>query len=203
MTDYFALLGEPRRPWLEAEPLKKKFLSIAAETHPDRSHGASPAEKQLAHTRYTELNAAYTALSNPRERLRHLITLENGSRPAEVQTIPDELMSFFLKITDLCRRADAFLMERNAITSPLLKAEVFERGQQWVDELTSLGRELSQWNEQLLSGLRALDAAWNEDSAAGEARAGIMRDLEQLYQMLSYCARWSSQVQDRIVQLSF
>ena len=36
MTDCFALLGEPRCPWLDAEALKSRFLVLSAEAHPDR-----------------------------------------------------------------------------------------------------------------------------------------------------------------------
>jgi len=36
MTDYFALLDEPRRPWLDVSSLKQKFLARSSEVHPDR-----------------------------------------------------------------------------------------------------------------------------------------------------------------------
>ena len=34
MTDAFALLDEPRRPWLDAGALKQKFLPISSAAHP-------------------------------------------------------------------------------------------------------------------------------------------------------------------------
>ena len=58
MTDYFALLNEPRRPWLDPEPLKDKFLALSATVHPDRVHNLGAAERAAAQERYTELNAA-------------------------------------------------------------------------------------------------------------------------------------------------
>ena len=36
MADYFALLDEPRRPWLDPEELKAKFHALTATVHPDR-----------------------------------------------------------------------------------------------------------------------------------------------------------------------
>jgi hypothetical protein len=40
MNDCFALLNEPRRPWLDSEALKQRFVSLSAELHPDRTHSA-------------------------------------------------------------------------------------------------------------------------------------------------------------------
>ena len=57
MPDYFALLNKPRRPWLDADLLKQKFLALASDLHPDRVHNASEAEKSEATKRYAELNA--------------------------------------------------------------------------------------------------------------------------------------------------
>jgi hypothetical protein len=48
MTDCFDLLGEPRRPWLDAEALKSRFLLLSAEAHPDRVHGGTDEAKAAA-----------------------------------------------------------------------------------------------------------------------------------------------------------
>ena len=53
MTDNFALLNEPRRPWLEANLLKQKFLALSADFHPDRIHNASESEKGRSHAKIT------------------------------------------------------------------------------------------------------------------------------------------------------
>src|SRR5438552_2017449 len=68
MTDAFVLLDEPRRPWLDAEALKQKFLPLSGASHPDRIHSAPEAEKQAATSHYAELNAAYNTLREPRDR---------------------------------------------------------------------------------------------------------------------------------------
>src|SRR5262245_34160130 len=49
MLDCFALLEQPRRPWLDSETLKNKFLDLSARVHPDRVHQASEAERKAAH----------------------------------------------------------------------------------------------------------------------------------------------------------
>src|SRR6266536_2692354 len=111
MTDCFALLGEPRRPWIDPEALKLKFLALAAEVHPDRVHRATPLEKQAATQRYAELNAAYRCLCEPKERLFHLLELECGIKPDDVHPISPAAMDASLEVSHLCRAADASLAE--------------------------------------------------------------------------------------------
>src|SRR5260221_13341315 len=109
MKDYFALLTEPRRPWLDLEQLKAEFLALSAEAHPDRVHQASDAEKGSANQRFAELNAAYNCLREAKSRLQHLLELELGSRPKEVQEIAPETMDLFMEVGQLCREVDRFI----------------------------------------------------------------------------------------------
>ena len=88
MIDSFALLAEPRRPWLDPDLLKQKFLTLAAGLHPDRFHNAGELEKAGASRRYADLNAAYHCLAAPKSRLRHLLELELGAKPKDIQQIP-------------------------------------------------------------------------------------------------------------------
>src|ERR1041385_591553 len=121
MTDYFALLNEPRRPWLEPEALRQKFLGLSATVHPDRVHTLGEAQRAAAHERYTALNAAYRCLREPKDRLRHLLELEGAGPSAEAQRIPSELMDLSLEIGAACRDADRVATEKSRTTSPLLQ----------------------------------------------------------------------------------
>src|SRR5438270_2323042 len=98
MTDYFALLDEPRRPWVEPNGLKNKFLQLSTELHPDRVHEADAAAKQAAQGRYAELNAAYSCLREPKDCVRHFLELETGSKVVDVQEIPPGIIESFLSI---------------------------------------------------------------------------------------------------------
>src|SRR5580765_7856135 len=109
MTDYFALLGVPRRPWVDEEALKARFLELSAGAHPDRVHEAGADEKQRANARFAEVNAAYTCLREPKSRLAHLFELETGGRPKEVEQILPGTMELFMEVGQLCRQVDAFL----------------------------------------------------------------------------------------------
>jgi DnaJ-domain-containing protein 1 len=194
MTDHFALLNEPRRPWLDAELLKARFFELSAELHPDRVHGAAEEERQRVNQRFLELNSAYNCLREPKSRLRHLLELESGAKPKEVQEIPADTMELFLETGQLCRQVDAFLAERAQVTSPLLKVKLFERAQEWTEQLNGA--------QQTINGkLARLDAELKEmNSAAGPLP---WQRLERAYRDFSYLGRWAAQIQERVAQLSF
>jgi ABC-type transporter Mla subunit MlaD len=201
MTDNFALLNEPRRPWLDADLLKQKFLALASDTHPDRVHGASESEKAEVTQRYTQLNAAFNCLAEPKLRLLHLLELELGAKPKDIQQIPTALADLFVKVSNNCRSADGFLAEKSKATSPLVQVQLFERGQDWVEKLNGLQRTLNELREKLNGELKSLDAQWISTDA--DSRREILPKLEELYRLFGYFNRWNNQIQERVVQLSF
>jgi DnaJ-domain-containing protein 1 len=205
MNDAFALLSEPRRPWLDAEALKQKFLPLSSEVHPDRFHSAPEAERQQTTTRYTELNAAYNILREPKERLLHLLELEAGAKPNDVQRIPPGTMDLFVEVGQLCRDVDAFIVERARVTSPLLKVQMFARGMEWTDKLQALQQRINAKRDELSAELQQMNAVWDSAPAVDSperAAALPLERLEQIYRVLSYVARWSEQIQERNVQLA-
>ncbi len=203
MTDYFALLDEPRRPWLDPEALKEKFFKLSSRLHPDRIHGAGVAEKAEAQRQFTELNSAYHCLEDPRQRLRHLLELETGTPAPRVDQVPSTLMEASLEISSLCRETDLFLKQKAAATSPLLQVETFRQAQEWIERLSALRSRIAARRDQLLRQLAALDGRWLENQRAGAAQpAELLRELAELYRVLGYVHRWAGQVQERIVQLA-
>ena len=205
MADYFALLDEPRRPWLDPEVLKVKFHTLAATVHPDRVHRATESEKQAANRRYAELNAAYHCLLEPRDRLRHLLELERGERLEEVQQISPGTMELFMEISVLCRESDAFRAEKSSLTSPMLKVQLFEKGMSLAERLKLLVERLNRRQEELIVQMRNLNLAWETAPAVGApTRVHVLpcSRLEHIYRELSYLKRWIQQLQERWVQLS-
>jgi hypothetical protein len=201
MTDNFALLNEPRRPWLEADLLKQKFLAQSANLHPDKIHSASDAEKNVTSKKFAELNAAYSSLLEPKSRLLHLLELELGAKPKDIQTIPSALADLFAEVATVCKNTDNFLAEKNKVTSPLLQVQLFERGQDWIEKLNILQRTLNELREQLTGELKSLDTQWISADVA--SHKDILPKLEELYRLFGYFNRWNSQIQERVVQLSF
>jgi hypothetical protein len=198
MTDNFALFNEPRRPWLDPVMLKQKFLALSASLHPDRIHSASEADKIEATKQFTALNAAFNYLAEPKLRLLHLLELELGAKPKDIQQIPAVLADLFAEVANCCRNVDGFLVEKNRATSPLVQVQFFERGQDWVEKLNGLQRKLNELREKLTVELKSLDAQW----ISADAPAEILPKLEELYRLFSYFNRWNGQIQERVVQLS-
>lgn len=206
MIDNFALLDEPRRPWLDTDALKGKFLKLSAEVHPDRVHTASEAEKAAANQRYSEVNAAYNCLRELKERLLHLLELATGAKPKDVQRIPPGTMDLFVEVGQMCRDTDGFLAEKAKVTSPLLKVQMFEKGMEWTDKLNELQRKINAKRDELTVELQAMNPTWEaaEKSASPKCEVVLpLERLEQIYRVLSYVARWTEQIQERVVQLSF
>ena len=197
MQDYFALLDQPRRPWLDADSVKQKFLTLSSEIHPDRLHGAPAAEREAATQRFAELNAAWQCLREPKDRLGHLLELESGRRPKDAHDVPPAAMDLFFETGRICREADAFLETRAKTSSPLVRAQMFAQGTELADRLTGLHKVIARRQEELLAEVKALDTRWETPGARP------LEELEKVYRLLSYVARSLGQVQERIVQLSF
>lgn len=198
MTDYFALLDEPRRPWLDADSLKQKFLARSAEVHPDRVHGAQAGIKAAAQQRYAELNAAYLCLREPRDRLRHLLELELGRKPGELQEMPPELADLFMQIAPVLRAADGFLASYAAITSPLLRAQRLGEVQQFTERLTGVQQSLKRRQDELLARLEGLDQVW---VVTPGHRTELFPELESICRRMGFFSRWHGQVQERLLRL--
>jgi hypothetical protein len=205
MTDHFALLDEPRRPWLETVKLKEKFFALSSSVHPDRVHGESADAQAAAQRRFTALNAAFTCLREPKDRLRHLLELETGARPGAIQPVPETMMNLFFEVGKACRAADTFLAAKPAAISPMLQVERFTQAQTMADRLLGLQRQLAAQQEAVTDSLRSLNEAWALAPPPGDARRAAalgLPEIERAAQTLSYLTRWLAQMQERVVQLA-
>jgi hypothetical protein len=104
MTDYFALLGEARQPWLDPENLKEKYFALAH---------ARPAD--------AELNEAFRVLSEPKLRLHHLLTLE-GADLTVGRPVPPSVAELFWNTGTLLREIERWLLRNNEAVSTLSRA---------------------------------------------------------------------------------
>lgn len=197
MTDYFSLLKEPRRPWLDVEQLKNKFATISTQCHPDKFPQASPEEKSSISAHYAELNAAFQCLSNTRDRLLHLIELESGNAPSDVQRIPPGIGELFMEVGQTCAGAATFLEKKPKTDSPMLKAKLFVENMEWSDKLTSLQNKINLLRTGLEEELKKMNPLFEQRTSPLP-----LQRMEEIYRSISYISRWTDQIRERIVQLA-
>lgn len=203
MTNLFAVMAEPRRPWLNPDELKARFLQLSAQLHPDRVQGSSPDAAKAAQRQFTELSTAYRCLQDPHQRLKHLLELETGATPAQVNEIPPALMDAFMEVGTLCRQSDALAAKKSSTASPLLQVEIFAQAQQSIERLTHVHRAIALRRDALLGELEQLDSRWIENQHRGlNQPQDLLCALADVYRLLGYLQRWQSQLQERILQLA-
>ena len=189
MTDYFAVLEQPRRAWLYPEELKQKYQELTLAAHPDRQRSQEPVFD------FAVVNEAYRILSDPKSRLQHLLSLE-GHDPSAKQAIPQELVEVFGEIGSFVQEADGLLEKirgaNSALAKSLLRSDILN-AQQRAAELSG---QLQKLYADALDELKRLDALWDE-------RPGkLIEDFAKLYHRFAYLGRWMDQIRERQFQLS-
>jgi curved DNA-binding protein CbpA len=213
-TDAFVLFNESRRPWLDPEVLKSRFLDLSKSCHPDRlPPSASAEERQAASRHYATLNEAYRILRDPKDRLLLLLELEQGTSPRDIQRIPPGTMDLFVEVGQTCRECDDFLQGNAANdqgTSPMLKLQRMQAGFQWTDRLQNLLGRIQDLQRERWSELESMNVIWDKAPPTGKTTAENeqrkaalpLERLEEIYRLASYISRWTEQIQERLVQLA-
>lgn len=189
MTDYFALLDQPRAPWLDLAALREVYHRKTLESHPDTT--ASGDQNDFAH-----INEAYQVLHDPKRRLHHLLSLENAMPASASQSVPPELQDLFLLIGELNQGANQ-LVERKRTASNALSRSLIEP--QLADVRTQVGdlhHRVRQLLEAATDELREINSTWEKNPADQFAA------LSKLYSTFSYLGRWSAQLDELAFQLS-
>ncbi|MEM1202432.1 MAG: DnaJ domain-containing protein [Acidobacteriota bacterium] len=86
--DFYAVLGVPRDATVR--DIKKRFLALARERHPDRFQGDAKVE---AETEFQNITEAFNVLSDPVRRRQVDLAL---SRPAKAQHDPQDILRVYL-----------------------------------------------------------------------------------------------------------
>lgn len=189
MTDYFALLQQPRKPWLDPDELKQRYQELTLAAHPDRTRSEEPGVD------FATITEGYRVLNDHRLRIQHLLKTE-GHVAGSGQIVPGEFIDLFPEIGDFIGATDN-LLERsanaqNALSKSLLRSEILQKqklGETILQKLTRL-------YEEALQDLRLLNDIWANDP--GKAVA----PLNDLHQRLAYLTRWIDQVRERQFRLS-
>ena len=187
MTDPFATLHQPRRPWLDLVALKDQFHALTARHHPDAKGGDNEV--------FTAITRAYKELADPAIRLKRLLELEYPETFDEPAEIAPSLASRFMEIATLRRELDVYLHQQPDATTALTKAlQASERFSMKMDlekALTSLQVEY----DRSLELLKAEDDIWDQRTASTGIRLG------RLANELSYLGKWIGQLREGIMRL--
>lgn len=180
MADHFALLNEPRRPWLDAEALKEKFHTLTAAQHPDVNAAGD----------FAAINNAYQILSDPVKRLRHFLELEFPSARQLPTQVPSQLAELFMQVGATRQAAETFLKRQTQVGSPLAQALLASERSSVLSQLESiravLDRHRDQLDEELKNFGEKLDAT----------------RLAQILAELSFVSKWSEQLREMIFQFA-
>ena len=109
-VSYFALFGLPQAFDIDPQQLRRRYLQLSREVHPDRGVGAGVSESlrlQLS----AQTNQAHEVLSDPVLRAEYLLELSGGKSAAEDKAVPPNVLSETLmlreEIDDAKRSGDA------------------------------------------------------------------------------------------------
>jgi molecular chaperone HscB len=176
-SDYFSMLGWPRRLWLDMGMLEQKFLELSWKLHPDNFVNAPVEERDISLKRSSELNDAYRTLRDPVSRVEYLLAIEGTRKEGQTkQQAPPELLEEVFELNewlDELREAQAGGSDVGPLRQRLTSAEKsFEGKLQELDgELQLAARE---WD-------KAIDARADE-----QAKKQIMSRLNELLNRRSY-----------------
>jgi curved DNA-binding protein CbpA len=189
MIDYFAVLDQPRVPWLDPASLKDAYHRKTLQAHPDT---ATPGN---ADNSFAELNEAYQVLQDPKRRLHHLLELEGNAPSSANQSVPQELHDLFPAIGALAQRANLLLEKlrtaSNALSRSLLKPQVLEVQ----EETKQLREKIQNLFDASLNQLRKTNSRWTTNPTEEIAA------LSNLYFAFAYLTRWSTQLDELAFQL--
>ncbi len=188
MTDHFAALAQPRRPWLDAETLRESFQRAAAQQHPDAPGGGD--------ARFAALNSAHTVLREPAARLRHLLDLTAPGRTSVTASIPPALGDLFMELATLRSSLTRF-REKEATAASALQRALLAGEKFALRSILDLAlHRVTEAHNTALSELRALDGAWAADPTT------VLDDLAALQARFAFLGKWSAQLREDRFQLN-
>lgn len=184
MTDLFALLEQPRRPWIDEHAVKEAFHRRASRAHPDLTGGDSAFA--------VDLNAAFATLRDPVKRLRHFLELEDPRALEEPQVIPGDLGELFPRVAAARQALTTYAARRRVAGSAVARALLTDEEHAAKAAADHARTILEKRLTEALDEVRALDAKWPFPEAH-TALAGLLARL-------AYLTRWERQLREAALQ---
>ncbi|MBI3607864.1 MAG: hypothetical protein HY207_07850 [Nitrospirae bacterium] len=166
-SDFFAVMGLPRRLDIDLQALEAIYHRLSRDVHPDFHHHKPADEREAWLKRSTSVNKAYRTLRDFHGRVAYLVELEGGG--ALKPQAPPELLEDVIEVQDLleeCRRGEE--TERRALADRLQH----ER-ERLLDQLARLESDLKR-------GAREWDASLGAETERSPSQRQILRALQDL-----------------------
>ena len=184
MIDYFALLGQPRQPWLDRTELKERYQSLAKASHPDQTATESSDET------FADLVEANRVLSDDKLRLQHLLRLE-GIDPSGKNAVPARLLDLFSAVGEFLARSDRVERGLNESTNPLARSVLQAEVISCRTELVALIDQTSDIVRQAQAECCSLNRSWREE----------LPKVTELYFLFAFLTKWLAQLEERRFRL--
>ena len=148
-TDYFALLGLPRKLTIDMTELEQRFHQLNWKLHPDNFVRATERERGFSLERSSQINDAYRTLRDPIGRVEYLLASAGLRQEGKNKQAPPELLEEVFELNEWldelreARQSGGDPAERAALAGRLETARAnFEEKLGVVDaELELLGME--------------------------------------------------------------
>jgi molecular chaperone HscB len=191
-TDYFAMLGLPRRLCLDAADLEQRFHQMSWKLHPDSFVNASEYERNLSLEQSSQLNDAYRALRDPIRRVEYLLGLAGMRKEGEnKQQAPPELLE---EVFELNESLDELRVVRQAGDGEAagLRARLEAAQKSFEEKLAGVDAELE-------AMCREWDAAVESGAADGRQEKLLAR-MNDILNRRSYIRNLVASVQKELAE---
>ncbi len=173
-SDAFALLGLPRRAWIDAEEVRAALRRRAAECHPDQAIGNARSGENDANTDFGVFSEAAAVLSSPPARLRLLARgASSGGGPSSSgpQVMSEELGNLFAAAAEVMESVEDWRRRQGERTTALAKAVAGREAVAMDERLEEVLGRVSRVCEQIEERAKQWDADGGKDAAKLEALA--------------------------------
>jgi molecular chaperone HscB len=100
-SDYFSVMGLPRKLSIDPRVLEPVFHALSRRFHPDMYRLSPARERMIALENSAVLNQAYRTLRDPFDRAGYLLELEYGRETERKDSPPQDLFEEILEIQEL------------------------------------------------------------------------------------------------------
>lgn len=178
-SDYFSVMGLPRKLELDTRLLEPLFHALSRRFHPDMYRLAAGRERIIALENSALLNQAYRALRDPFERAAYLLKLEEGRESGGREAPPEDLFEEILEIQELLEEYQSAGPEERQALRPRLeerRGQVRAEQERRADQLT--GEVFRRW-----------DALQEAGNPTPEQKAPLLAEIRRLIGERAYLSR--------------